>query len=69
MLEKDKETLAVFEAFKKELKALLEKYDAGIEVEIPRDEVYAALRANVKTPGGYFSGILKEDYLVKAEDL
>lgn len=69
MLEKDKKKLDVFAAFRKELKELLEKYDAGIEVEIPRGRAYAALRANVKTPGGYFSGILKEDYLVKAKDL
>lgn len=69
MLEKDKKALDVFAAFKKELKALLEKYDAGIEVEIPRGRTYAFLRANVNTPGVHFSDILKEDYLVKAKDL
>lgn len=57
--------IALCMAFKKELKQLLEKYNASIEVDIPRGKIYASIKVNI----GKHENLLKQDYIVRAEDL
>ena len=55
----------IFVLFKKELKELLKKYNVSIEVDIPRGKMYASLKVNI----GKYENILKQDYIIKSEDL